>query len=68
MFIIKLTNKYSGDTGFVESISSKESCFHNTADKDNAKRYKSESIAKRMIATLALYGEAENNNFEIIPA
>lgn len=68
MFIIKWTNKHSGDTGFVESISTKETCFHNTFDRKEAKQYKSESIAKRMISTLTLYGEAENNDFEVVPA
>ena len=29
MFIIKWTNKFSGETGYVESISSKEKHFNN---------------------------------------
>lgn len=68
MFNIKWTNKYSGETGFVESISSKENCFYNTYEQAKAKQYKSASVAKRMISTLTLYGEAENNNFEVVPA
>lgn len=68
MFIIKWTNKFSKETGFVESISAKENCFHNTFEHSEAKKYKSESIAKRMITTLAIMGEADNNDFEIVPA
>lgn len=66
MFILKWTNKYSGETGFVESISAKEGHFNNTFDEKDAKRYKSESIAKRMITTLRGMGETENNDFETV--
>lgn len=66
MFVIKWTNKYSGETGYVESISTKEQHFVNTYDIDSAKRYKSASVAKRMISSLESFGEAVNNDFEII--
>lgn len=64
MYVLKWTNKYSGETGYVESISSKDRHFVNTFDKTAAKRYSSLNIAGRMITTLASYGEAENNVFE----
>lgn len=66
MFILKWTNKFSGDTGFVESISAKEQHFNNTFDKEKAKAYKSAAIAKRMLMSLIAMGEAENNEFEIV--
>ena len=65
-YILKWTNKFSGDTGFVESISSKEKHFVNTFEQKDAKVYASISIAKRMIASLRSMGEAENNDFDII--
>jgi len=66
--IIKWTNKYSGETGFVKSVSDKEEHFINTFDKKSAKTYKSESAAKRVITKLASYGEADANDFSIISA
>jgi hypothetical protein len=66
MFIIKWRNKYSGETGFVESISSKEGHFTNTFEEKEAKGYKSAAIAKRMVSTLTAIGEADNNDFEIV--
>ena len=65
MTVIKWTNKFSGETGYVQSISAKEKHFNNTYDINETKRYK-ENIAKGMITNLTSYGEAENNNFEII--
>ena len=65
MTVIEWTNKFSGETGYVQSISAKEKHFNNTYDINEAKRYK-ENIAKGMITNLTSYGEAENNNFEII--
>lgn len=61
---MKWTNKYSGETGYVESISAKEKHFVNTRDKNSAKRYGSLGVIRRMITTLEMYGEAENNIFE----
>ena len=68
MFILKWTNKYSGETGYVESISSKSKCFINTFDEKTAKRYANRIVAERMLASLKSYGEADNNNFDIIEA
>lgn len=68
MFILKWTNKYSGETGYVKSISAKEKHFENTYDITEAKQYKTASVANRMIASLVAYGEADNNDFEVIAA
>ena len=65
MVIIKWINKYSGETGYVAAISSKNRCFVNTYDRDMAKGY-SEKAVKGMISKLESFGEAENNEFEIL--
>lgn len=66
MFILKWTNKYSKETGFVESISAKDKHFVNTFDKESAKKYSSKAIANRMISSLKAYGEADQNDFDVI--
>lgn len=67
MVIIKWTNKHSGETGYVESVSSKNKCFINTANKKDAKKY-SEKAVKGILTKLESYGEAENNDFEVVKA
>lgn len=37
MVIIKWTNKYSNETGYVASLSTKNECFINTFEEENAK-------------------------------
>lgn len=64
--IIKWTNKFSGETGFVKSVSNKEKHFINTFDKKSAKVYKDKSAAQRVIKTLTSYGEADANDFAVI--
>ncbi len=66
MVLLKWTNKFSNETGYVESVSAKEKHFVNTFDANAAKRYSSRAVANRMIASLRSYGEAENNDFEIV--
>lgn len=65
MVIIKWINKYSGETGYVASVSTKNRCFVNTFDADMAKGY-SEKAVKGIISKLESYGEAENNDFEVV--
>jgi len=67
MVVLKWTNKYSGDTGYVASISTKEQCFINSFDIDEAKRY-SEKAVKGIMTKLENYHETENNFFEVIEA
>lgn len=64
--IIKWTNKFSGEVGYVESVSEKERHFNNTFDINKAKQYKSISNAKGAITKLTAFGEADNNVFEIV--
>lgn len=66
MYIIKWRNKFSNETGYVESISARDKHFINTFDESSAKKYSSMAIARRMITTLSSYGEAENNDFDVV--
>ena len=64
MVIIKWTNKYSYETGYVASVSTKNECFVNTFEEAEAKRYSEKSVAGIM-KKLEAY-ETEDNDFEVI--
>ena len=66
-YIIKWTNKYSNETGFVESINSKERHFVNTYEKDKAKQF-IKANATKALKKLEEIGECVNNTFEVIEA
>ena len=66
--IIKWTNKFSQETGFVKTISKAKNCFMNTFDASEARVFKSEKDAQKAIATLTEMGEAENNIFTVVEA
>ena len=63
--VIKWTNKYSGETGYVASISRKEGHFINTYNREEAKEYSSKTVSK-MINDLISFGEGEDNEFEAV--
>lgn len=63
--IIKWTNKYSGETGYVASISRKEGHFINTYNREEAKDYSAKTVSK-IINDLVSFGEAEDNVFEAV--
>ncbi len=65
MVIIKWTNKFSNETGFVASLSTKNECFINTFEQENARRYSEKSVPGIM-KKLEAYHETDNNNFEYI--
>ena len=65
MVIIKWTNKFSNETGYVASLSTKNKCFYNTYDENEAKRYSEKAVASLM-TKLASYNETEDNEFEVI--
>lgn len=65
MVIIKWTNKYSNETGYVASLSTKNQCFNNTFEQSEAKRYSERSIAATM-KKLEAFHETDNNTFEVI--
>ena len=61
--VITWKNKFSGETGYVKSVSKKKGYFENTFDVNEAKVYKSaKTIAKDMDA-IKSFGELENNMF-----
>ena len=66
MVIIKWTNKYSHETGFVKQLRQKDRCFENTYEEAEARNYSSQSVVRGVVKKLISYGEGENNNFEII--
>ena len=67
MVVLKWINKYSGETGYVASMSTKEQCFINTFSKEEAKRY-SEKAVKGIMTKLEKYHETDNNIFETVEA
>lgn len=67
MVVLKWTNKYSGETGYVSSVSTKAQCFVNTYDIAEAKRY-SEKAVKGILTKLENYHETDNNIFEVVEA
>ena len=65
MVIIKWTNKYSNETGYVASLSSKNKCFNNTYEQSEAKRYSEKSV-NNLMSKLESYHETDNNYFEVV--
>ena len=65
MVIIKWTNKYSNETGYIASLSTKNNCFVNTFEQDKAKKYSEKSVPGIM-KKLEAYHETDNNEFEVI--
>ena len=67
MVKIKWTNKYSGETGYVAQISTKNKCFVNTYDLNEAKEY-SEKAVNGLLTKLESFHETDNNTFEVVHA
>lgn len=61
---LKWTNKFSGEVGYVKSVSAAKGYFINTFDKDEAKTYRSEKMISKDLETLETIGEMENNTFD----
>ena len=61
---IKWRNRYSGEEGYVKSISTKGGHFVNTYEIREACEYKTEAAYKKAIKMLEKYGETKNNEFE----
>ncbi|MCD7752297.1 MAG: hypothetical protein LUG61_06365 [Lachnospiraceae bacterium] len=66
--ILKWTNKFSGEEGYVKTVSVKEGHFVNTNNIAEAKSYRRRGIAYKGIAYLAALGEADNNVFTAVEA
>ena len=67
MVVLKWTNKYSGETGYVASVSTTAPCFVNTYDIEQEQRY-SEKAVKGILTKLENYHETDNNIFEVVEA
>lgn len=64
--IIKWTNKFSGETGYVKQVKTKEKCFENTFNRGEAKEYHSYAAARGIVTKLISYGEGKNNTFDVV--
>lgn len=64
--VLKWTNKFSGETGYVKSFSQKDGHFVNTYEASEARGFLNAKLAEKMITSLAEVGEADNNNFEVV--
>jgi hypothetical protein len=64
-FIVKWTNKFSNETGYVMKVNKKMGYFENTFDKASAFAYKTKASAKSAITWLMKSAEGENNTFDI---
>ena len=65
MFVIKWTNRFSQETGYVKSISKKAGHFVNTYEETEAKTYARQTTAEKAVRDLIDIGEAENNYFAV---
>ena len=63
---IQWTNKYSGETGYVKTVSAAKKCFINTFDKNEARKFRSDAEAEKTIVVLNEMGEGENNTFAVV--
>lgn len=61
--VLKWTNKYSGETGYVGTVSKKKGYFTNEPDVLKAKRYVTNKAVNNDLETLKSFGEFENNDF-----
>lgn len=61
--VLKWTNKYSGETGYVGTVSKKKGYFTNEPDVLKAKKYVTDAAINNDLETLKLFGEFENNDF-----
>ena len=58
-------NKFSGEEGFVKTVSRKKGYFESTYDKSEARSYLTPSLAEKDIEYLGQIGETNNNDFFI---
>lgn len=65
MFIVKWTNKFSGEEGFVKCINNKDGYFENTFDRADARKWRAASV-KNILTKLAEY--CADNNYEAVEA
>lgn len=61
--VIKWINRFSGEVGYVKSISVNEGHFNNTFDVSEARKFANLGTLKAAVNSLIKMGEAENNEF-----
>lgn len=64
--LIKWTNRYSQESGFVKSVDYKGKHFNNTWFEEDAQKFKTEDSANKIINRLISFGEGDYNDFEIV--
>lgn len=66
--IIKWTNKFSGEQGYVKTVRKADGFFTNTFDAAEAKVFSRQCDVAKAMNLLASFGECENNDFEAVEA
>lgn len=61
--VLAWRNKFSGEEGYVKSVSKAKGYFINTFDSKDAKGYRSENMINTDLNILANIGELVNNDF-----
>lgn len=61
--VLKWQNKFSGEQGFVKTVSRAKGYFMNTYDPSEAKSYRSPKEIEKDLAYLSEIGELNSNNF-----
>ena len=56
-------NRFSGEQGYVKSVSRKKGYFENTFDAKEAKSYMAQSVADKDLEFMEEIGETANNEF-----
>lgn len=64
--VIKWRNRWSGEEGFVESVSKKAGHMTATFDIKKAHKYSTKGALTSALNTLAACGEAQNNEFQCV--
>ena len=64
--VIKWTNKFSNESGYVMSVKKADGYFVNTFDIAEAKTFSRPSDVARAMNLLESFGEFENNDFEVV--
>ncbi len=64
--VIKWTNRFSGEQGYVQGIIKAEGHFVNTYETADAKTFNRQSDITRALNTLSAIGECEDNDFEAV--
>ena len=64
--VIKWRNRYSGEEGYVQSVSFKHKHFVNTFDIRKAHRYERKCCVSNSLNALKAMGEAEHNDFFVV--